>query len=103
MQNLVWFSEVDKNDGAQVGGKGVNLGELTKIKIPIPDGFIVTAQAYFDNLGKSGALDRIKGILYGLNVDDPMLLESKAQACREEIKKIVLDDDFEKRIFKFYD
>ena len=103
MQDLVWFSEVDKNDGAQVGGKGANLGELTKIKIPIPDGFIVTAQAYFYNLGKFGALDRIKGILYGLNVDDPMLLESKAQACQEEIKKIKLDRDFEKSIYRFYD
>src|SRR3990170_845463 len=103
MQNLVWFSEVDKDDGVQVGGKGANLGELTKIRIPIPDGFIVTAQAYFDNLRKSGALDRIKGILYDLNVDDPMLLESKANACQEEIKKIRLDLDFEKSIYRFYD
>lgn len=103
MQNLVWFSEVDKDDGAQVGGKGANLGELAKIKIPIPDGFIVTSQAYFDNLIKSGALDRIKGILYGLNVDDPLLLESKAKACQEEIKKIRLDNSFEKSIYRFYD
>ena len=103
MQNLVWFSEVDKDDGAQVGGKGANLGELAKIKIPIPDGFIVTSQAYFDNLVQSGALDRIKGILYDLNVDDPMLLDSKAKACQEEIKRIRLEKDFEKRIYKFYD
>ena len=103
MQDLVWLSEVDKDDGAEVGGKGANLGELTKIRIPIPDGFIVTAQAYFDNLRKSGALDRIKGILYDLNVDDPMLLESKANACQEEIKKIRLDLDFEKSIYRFYD
>ena len=103
MQNLVWFSEVDKDDGALVGGKGANLGELTKIKIPIPGGFIVTSNAYFDNLSKSGALDRIKGILYGLNVDDPMLLELKASACQEEIKKIRPDKGFEKSIYKFYD
>ncbi|HLA04189.1 MAG TPA: phosphoenolpyruvate synthase [Patescibacteria group bacterium] len=103
MQDLVWFSEVDKDDGAQVGGKGANLGELTKIKIPIPDGFIVTAGAYFNNLSKSGALDRIKGILYGLNVDDPLLLESKAGACQKEIKKIRLDKDFEKSIYRYYD
>ena len=103
MQNLVWFSEVDKDDGALVGGKGANLGELVKIKIPLPDGFIVTSQAYFDNLTKSGVLDRIKGILYGLNVDDPMLLESKANSCQEEIKKIKLDRDFEKSIYRFYD
>lgn len=103
MRDLVWFSEVDKDEGALVGGKGANLGELAKIKIPIPNGFIVTSEAYFENLTRSGTLDRIKGILYGLNVDDPMILESKANACQEEIKKIRLDDNFEKSIYKFYD
>ena len=65
MQNVVWFKDVDKGDIAIVGGKGANLGELTKIGAPIPDGFIVTSQAYFDAVKNSGALDRIKGILYG--------------------------------------
>ena len=103
MQDLVWFTDVDKDDGALVGGKGANLGELAKIKVSIPDGFIVTSGAYFDNLVQSGALDRIKGVLYDLNVDDPVLLDSKATACQEEIKKIRLDKDFEKKIYKYYD
>ena len=28
--NLVWFRQVDKEDIALVGGKGANLGEMTK-------------------------------------------------------------------------
>ncbi|MEK7447774.1 MAG: PEP/pyruvate-binding domain-containing protein, partial [Patescibacteria group bacterium] len=47
-KNILWFSEVGKDDGAVVGGKGANLGELTTGGFPVPNGFIVTAQAYFD-------------------------------------------------------
>ena len=42
-----WFKEVDKEDIDIVGGKGANLGEMTKSGFPVPNGFVVTAQAYF--------------------------------------------------------
>ena len=88
MEDIVWFKDVDRNDVPYVGGKGANLGELRKIGAPVPDGFIVTSQAYFKNLKASGALDRIKSILYDLDVENPASLQSKALACQEEIKKI---------------
>src|SRR3989344_2156203 len=101
-QSIVWFSQVDKDDVDLVGGKGANLGELAKINAPIPEGFIVTSEAYFQNLKKSGATDRIRGILYDLDVEDPVQLERKAKACQEEIKKINLDKQLEKNIYEFY-
>src|SRR4030067_1025337 len=45
---IVWVQDVGKGDIALVGGKGANLGEMTQAQIPVPPGFIVTAQAYFD-------------------------------------------------------
>ncbi len=102
MDDIVWFSQVGKGDVGLVGGKGANLGELYKLGVSIPNGFIVTSQTYFENLKNSGALDRIRGILYGLNVEDPIFLESKAKACREEILKIKLDSKFEKNLYDFY-
>ena len=44
---LVWFNGVDKDDVGLVGGKGANLGEMVKAGFPVPPGFIVTSQAYF--------------------------------------------------------
>lgn len=102
-KDVVWFSDVDKNDTSVVGGKGANLGELTKIGAPVPNGFIITASAYFDAIKVSGALDRIKGILYNLNVEDPIALDSKARACQEEIKKIVLPKYLKKKITRYYE
>jgi len=45
--HALWFKDIDKNDIPLVGGKGANLGELVKAGIPVPDGFVVTAKAYF--------------------------------------------------------
>ena len=47
MKLVVWFREVDKDDVGLVGGKGANLGELTKTGAPVPPGFILTSHAYF--------------------------------------------------------
>ena len=74
MNELVWFSEVDKKDVNLVGGKGANLGELYSNKILVPNGFIVTSTAYFKNIRSLGVLDRIKGILYGLDIENSVQL-----------------------------
>src|SRR3989344_8646346 len=102
MDDIVWFSEVGKEDTALVGGKGANLGELYKLKVPIPNGFIVTSQAYFNNLKASGADQRIRGILYGLDVNNPVTLQQKALACQAEVQKIKLDKNLQKAIEKYY-
>ena len=41
-----WFKELNKDSGPVAGGKGANLAEIYNLKIPVPPGFVVTAQAY---------------------------------------------------------
>lgn len=103
MEDIVWFRQVTKDDVNFVGGKGANLGELYNLGINVPNGFIVTSQAYFANINKSGTLDRIRGILYGLDVENLPVLESKAAACRKEIQSIELDYKLQKKLYQFYD
>ena len=57
---IVWFNEVTKKDIPLVGGKGANLGEMTNARIPVPPGFIVTADAYYDFLQESKITDKIR-------------------------------------------
>lgn len=102
MEDVVWFSEVGRHDGSLVGGKGANLGELYGIGAPVPNGFIVTSTCYFDNVSTSGALDRIKGILFGLDVENPVDLVSRAAKCQEEIKKIKIGKTAHSKIISFY-
>jgi pyruvate,water dikinase len=50
---VVWLSDVDKNDIPVVGGKAANLGELMRIEIPVPDGFVVDARTFRDFIQQS--------------------------------------------------
>ena len=40
------LSEVDHEDTALAGGKGANLGDLKQAGFPVPDGFVLTTEAY---------------------------------------------------------
>ena len=46
MQFIKHFSEIDETDLPHVGGKGLNLGKLTRAGFRVPQGFCVTTDAY---------------------------------------------------------
>lgn len=83
---IAWFEEIDKEDVAQVGGKGANLGEMYNSGIPVPYGFVVTANTYFDFLKETGISKKIAGFIALLDHRDPKNL----QATSENIKKLIL-------------
>jgi pyruvate, water dikinase len=84
---IVWFGEVGKKDVALVGGKGANLGELTHARIPVPQGFIVTADAYYRFLEQTRISEQILQKLKPLDPHDSKQLQQIA----EEIQQIILD------------
>lgn len=93
-QDVVWFMEVDKEDLHLVGGKGANLGELTKLEIPVPPGFIVTTQSYFHFLEESNLSKKIGDILSKLNPDDSKQLIKAAT----RIKDLITNAEMPKQI-----
>jgi pyruvate, water dikinase len=84
---IVWFEDVGKNDIALVGGKGANLGEMTRAHIPVPPGFIVTADAYYDFIEQAHLADKFRHILDNLDSNDSRRLQEAAG----EVKKLILD------------
>lgn len=85
-KNIVWFDEITKEDGGIVGGKGANLGEMVHARIPVPYGFVVTAQAYFDFLKETGLEKEIKKHLDQLDHKDSANLQHTASS----IQKVIL-------------
>ena len=84
---IVLFNEVGKGDVNTVGGKGANLGEMTRAGIPVPPGFIVTASAYFDFLEKSALHGKIASWLKPLDSSNSKQLQQVASV----VKKLILD------------
>lgn len=43
---ILWFDEIERDFVRTVGGKSANLGEMTRIGVPVPEGFAITTEAY---------------------------------------------------------
>lgn len=84
---IVWFNEVTKDDVPTVGGKGANLGEMSRANIPVPPGFIVTANAYADFLNRTKIATKIGQLLKPLDSND----SKKLQQTAGKIKQVILD------------
>jgi pyruvate,water dikinase len=82
-----WFSDIRLGDVATVGGKTASLGELycalSERDIKVPNGFALTAQAYRDALSGAQALEKLHGLLDGLDKRKVKLLAKAAAAARE--------------------
>jgi pyruvate,water dikinase len=99
---LLWFSEIEKNDLAFVGGKGANLGEMTKVGLPVPNGFVVTVKAYFEFLEKNNLREPIKKILAEIKSGDPASFRKAATKIKKLIKKGEIPKEIALQIMKAY-
>ena len=82
MQFIKHFSEIDEDDLPLVGGKGLNLGKLTRAGFSVPQGFCVTTDAYrfsVEHLSEQNA-SRVQDVVLA-----PELIETILKA-REELR-----------------
>jgi pyruvate,water dikinase len=99
---IAWFSEVNKDDVASVGGKGANLGEMANADIPVPGGFIVTAHAYYDFIEKAKIAPRIRSLLEPLDPADSKQLQEVAGEIKQTIMDAAMPPDIAAEIKKAY-
>ena len=83
---VVKFEDLNKSDIGIAGGKGANLGELTQAGIPVPPGFVVTAETYEKFMEDSGINGQVMDILDKIDINDTKEL----QAAAEEIKSLII-------------
>jgi len=91
-----WFSELGKEDVGIAGGKGANLGEMTQAGLPVPPGFVLIADAYFEFIKSAGLEEEIKKILKRTNVYNA----DELQRASGEIKQLILNAKMPKEIEK---
>jgi len=96
------FKDIDKRDIPLVGGKGANIGEMTKAGFPVPHGFAVTVAAYEEFLEENKIIDEINEKLKGLNVHEPEDLDRVARSVRAKITKGSIPDSVAKAIIEGY-
>jgi pyruvate, water dikinase len=100
---IKWFSELDKNSGPIAGGKGANLGEIYDLDVPVPPGFVVTAQAYDYFIKKADIDDKIKEILTGFDYEDTKKLQEATKKVRTLIEDSKMPKEMEEDILEAYE
>jgi len=91
---IKWFSELNKSSGSIAGGKGANLAEIYNIKVNVPPGFVVTAQAYDYFISEAGLNSRIKELLESIDYEDTEQLDETTK----EIRRLIVGADFPKEM-----
>lgn len=102
-KSLVWFSEVGKDDIPLVGGKGANLGEMSRAKLPVPQGFIITSEAYFQFI-RDHRIDKfIAKEVKGIDSEASKKLNQIALVLQKAVKEKGLPKALISAIEKAYD
>jgi pyruvate,water dikinase len=99
---VLFFNQFDKDDTPLVGGKGANLGEMTKAGLPVPNGFAITIHAYDNFLQENGLSDKIYQQLKSLNVSNPDELESVSTKIRKSITSAKVPQEVVNQVKKSY-
>ncbi len=100
------FSQIRLTDIAKVGGKNASLGELFNTLAPkgirVPDGFAVTADAYWFFLEKNGIRTKLEQILKGLDRRQFSNLAAVGEAARALILAAPMPQELQAAILQAY-
>ncbi|MEF8914392.1 phosphoenolpyruvate synthase [Natronomonas sp.] len=99
---VLWLDEIGSDDLGAVGGKGASLGEMTAAGLPVPPGFVVTAQTYRTFIEETGIDDELFEAVDVDSEDSAALAEAEATA-KELILETELPEPVREDILASYD
>ncbi|MEK6897946.1 MAG: phosphoenolpyruvate synthase [Nanoarchaeota archaeon] len=100
---IKWFFELNKGSVAVAGGKGANLGEMYNLKIPVPPGFVITAQAYDYFLEKAGLKKKMVELLREIHYENTEELDRVTEEVRNLIVNAEIPEEIKEEIADAYD
>lgn len=96
---ILGFQDIDKTKLMVVGGKGANLGELSKIEgIRVPDGFCISTEAFKRIIGETSSINELLDQLSLLKVEDRDKIGELSGAIRRGIEAIAIPQDISEEI-----
>ncbi|WP_448287130.1 phosphoenolpyruvate synthase [Phormidesmis priestleyi] len=93
------FQDIDKTKLVVVGGKGANLGELSKIEgIRVPDGFCISTGAFKKIIRETSSINEFLNQLSLLKVEDRDKISQLSGEIRRVIEGIAIPQDINEAI-----
>jgi len=99
---VLGFQDIDKTKLMVAGGKGANLGELSKIEgIRVPDGFCISTDAFKRIIGETSSINELLDQLSLLKVEDRDKIVELSGEIRRVIEGIAIPQDINEEIARF--
>ncbi|WP_334074538.1 MULTISPECIES: phosphoenolpyruvate synthase [Paenibacillus] len=96
---VLGFQEMDKTQHSLVGGKGLNLGELSKIQgIRVPEGFCVTTAGYRQAIEHNETYHALLNRLATLKEEDREQIGEISRKIRETLMEVEIPSDVVKTV-----
>ena len=96
------FQDIDKTKLMVVGGKGANLGELSKIEgVHVPDGFCISTEAFKRIMGETSSINGLLDRLSLLKAEDRIKIGQLTGEIRRVIEGIPIPQDINEEITRF--
>lgn len=96
---VLGFEEINQTKLAVVGGKGANLGELSKIEgIPVPDGFCISTIAFQRIIEETPSIHELLDQLSLLKVEEWDKISELCGEIRRGIEGIAIPEDLDQEI-----
>jgi len=102
MDYVVWFENLTKDSLSVAGGKGANLGEMTRLRLPVPPGFAITTRAFDTFLEVNKIKEKIQQLIQETNVDDTQQLLNTSNRVKQLIISAEISIDIRNAILQAY-
>lgn len=103
MDHIRQFSALTSQSAAIAGGKGASLGELTQAGIPVPPGFVVTAETFRTFVDQLGIGAEIQAQLANVDVHDTNSLERASEAIQSLFVQATVPELLSSEILRSFD
>ncbi|MFC7204306.1 phosphoenolpyruvate synthase [Haloferax namakaokahaiae] len=98
---VVWLDDVGAGDLELVGGKGASLGELTTAGLPVPPGFVVTANTYRSFI-EAAEIDEELFAAMDIDHEDSAALKQAHETARDLIMNTPMPETVRSEILESY-
>ena len=102
MELLRNFNNISKSDVSLAGGKGASLGEMTKVGISVPNGFVILSNAFEKFLEETDLNVEIETILDSVNHKEMHTVENASEKIKSLILQVEIPKDISAEIQKFF-